>query len=204
MSNAAALEKLRKLFPWPKEKPQVPPRDHGWFNGRRDLPQFCNDKQTLIIEVGTWMGKSAKFWLNSAPNAHLICIDTWAGSEEHHKKPETAKLLPTLYETCQVNLWPWRDRCTMVRLDSAEGLHLCGKELGLRPDLVYIDAAHDAESVFTDLNLSLEGFPGAQITGDDWPWGGVQEGVKRSFQYNEIPITRLKHQGRTWWISKEA
>jgi hypothetical protein len=78
-----------------------------------------------------------------------------------------AKRLPTLYETCQRNLWPWRDRTVLVRQDSLVGL---GEAFaaGLRPDLIYLDSKHTLGRVMAELSMCLELFPESLIVGDDY------------------------------------
>lgn len=174
-----SLSTLKARYPWPDERPQVPPRDHGWFSGRPDVfEQFTGPHVDVFLELGSWMGKSARWFAQQCPNATVICVDHWEGSPEHLRKEKWKKHLPTLYETFLTNMWDLRDRVIPVRAKTLQGMEAVA-EAGVQPDVIYIDAAHDADSVYHDLKTALELFPDAQIIGDDWPIEGVREGVRK-------------------------
>lgn len=174
-----SLATLRERFPWPSERPNVPPSDHGWFSGRPEFfEQFTGTHVDVYLELGSWLGKSARWFARQCPNATIICIDHWHGSPEHHRKSKWKQHLPTLYETFVTNMWDLRDRVIPVRADTLQGMSVVA-ESGVQPHLVYIDAAHDAESVYRDLRTGLEFFPHTQVIGDDWPIEGVRCGVQK-------------------------
>lgn len=195
------IELLRNRHPWPAEKPDIEPLMHGWFNGADDLPQFLSDNTRIIIEVGSWLGQSARWFLRNAPNAHVICIDHWKGSEEHQDRDDTRELLPDLYERFLVNMWDYRDRVTPVKNNSASGMMLC-QVFGVVPDLVYIDASHDKLSVFYDLLTALRCFPNAQVTGDDYDRLSVADGVLNAVGAFHLPPESIRHSRKTWWIDR--
>lgn len=174
-----SLANLRERFAWPDEKPDVPPSDHGWFAGRPEVfRQFAGPDARVYLELGSWMGKSARWFARECPNATIICVDHWQGSPEHLRKPKWKQHLATLYETFLTNMWDLRDRVIPIRTDTLTGMTIVA-EAGVKPDLIYIDAGHDSESVYHDLRAALTLFPEAQIIGDDWPIEGVRDGVQR-------------------------
>jgi predicted O-methyltransferase YrrM len=130
----------------------------------------------LVVEVGSWLGRSTRFLADLIPQAHIVAIDHWQGSPEHLRDPELAAFLPRLYETFLAESWDYRERIIPVRAPSTDGLRLVA-DAGLKPDLVYLDADHSAESVRADLTAILDLFPGVRIVGDDWDWASVREGV---------------------------
>ncbi|NUQ66149.1 MAG: class I SAM-dependent methyltransferase [Pirellulales bacterium] len=178
-----ALIELRRRYPWPREVPDVPADDHGWFracNGRV-LSRFLGPGSRLVVELGSWLGKSTRFIAAQASKATVIAIDHWRGSPEH-QRPERTDVrdrLPRLYETFLRNCWPWRDRIVPMRTNTVAGMHeLAG--LGLAPELVYVDAGHDLAGVLADLRTAITLFPAAQLVGDDYAtFPGVQDGVGR-------------------------
>ncbi len=174
------LAELRRRYPWPDTIPDVAPDEHGWFQScnARLLKRVLGPQTKLLVELGSWLGKSARFMLRAAPGATIICIDHWRGSAEHHapRRQDVNDKLPRLYETFLRNMWPWRDRVVPLRGDTVAGLRELGR-LHLAPDLVYIDAGHDYENVRADLRTALELFPAARIAGDDWIYF---EGVRRA------------------------
>jgi hypothetical protein len=173
------ISQLAARYPWPDVPPSVPADDHGWFNGgsRRLLGARLNLETRCVVELGSWLGCSTRFLLDAAPHATVIAVDHWKGSEEHHQVPDWAGRLPTLYETFLVNCWRYRDRLIPVRESSLDGLQILA-ELGIKPDLVYVDAGHDTESVTADLHAIREYFPATRIVGDDWSWLSVRNAAE--------------------------
>ncbi|HUU46031.1 MAG TPA: class I SAM-dependent methyltransferase [Acidobacteriota bacterium] len=176
-----AIETLKLRYPWPAEKPDVPAEMSGWFAGpnRQALAELLSPATDVVLELGSWVGMSATHICQCAPNATVLCIDHWLGSAEHHRRPEWEARLPTLYETFLVNMWEFRDRLIPMKTTTLEGMREI-HALGIVPRIVYIDAAHDEESVFQDVSMAQESFPTADILGDDWPWDSVRKGVVRA------------------------
>lgn len=168
------LNDLKKTFPWPIAKPEVDPDDHGWMDLRHER-FFLNNipkDASVILELGCWLGKSTRFLAKSFKNSQIISVDHWRGSPEHDDidgKRAAKSKLGTLYETFLVNLWSHKDMVTPVRLDTANAIILLGY-YGIKPDVVYVDAGHDFESVLSDLLLIHEYFPDTLILGDDYMW----------------------------------
>jgi hypothetical protein len=131
------------------------------------LTQRLTPETQLVIECGTWLGTSATAILNAAPNATLLCIDTWAGSPEHHRKPGWSKYLPTLFATFLRNMWEYRERLIFIPADSLVGL---GEVFtaGVVPDLIYLDTAHECGRLTAELAVCREFWPGAAIVLDDY------------------------------------
>jgi hypothetical protein len=111
-----------------------------------------------------------------APNATVLCVDTWLGSIEHQEKFKES--LSVLYETFCVNLWDRRERIVPIRLNSTDGLQEIYQQ-HVRPDLIYVDWSHDADNVEKDVTTALELFPTSIICGDDYNWKTVKEGLSR-------------------------
>lgn len=180
-SNMTPIECLRAMYRWPAERPDLDEYWHGWL-----LPKtaaaLCETVTTdarCIVECGTWLGMSSRLILDLAPTANVICCDTWKGSPEMTPLPDLQALLPTLYQQCVRNLWPWRDRVTLVRGDSVISLHEIA-EVGVEPDVVYVDSEHSHRQVFAELETIHRYWPRAAIVGDDYHTGPVAAAV-RSF-----------------------
>ena len=82
---------------------------------------------------------------------------------------ETARVLPTLYDSFIANCWEQKDRILPLRMKTTDGL-LWAKICALTPDLIYIDAGHDFIDVLSDLTQAHAMFPQARIVGDDFDW----------------------------------
>lgn len=184
MSNVIGLDALKELYPWPMTRPKFPQElisEDGWGKGW-PLPETIigsnvNEETRLVVELGTWLGNSARFILRQAPNATVICVDHWKGSSEHLESISVAKMLPDLYENFLSICWESRDRLIPVRETTLEGMRIIS-ELGLVPDVVYIDASHDYQSVKADLEAANRLFPKATIIGDDYLGVVVSENDK--------------------------
>lgn len=194
----------RKRFPWPRRRPNVPRDPQGWFQKRHAtyLAPHTGLHVTEVVELGSWLGKSTRWWARNCPQATVYAVDTWRGSEEHRQQANWAAKLPRLYETFLANCWGYRKQIVPVRMDSREAI-ACLRSLGVTPQVVYIDAAHDEESVYRDVREAAEAWPRATLTGDDWPALPVQRGVQRAWRElrPDRPGWRLNNQkspGRCW------
>jgi hypothetical protein len=160
---------------WPDNVPAAKRHDHGWLCGdtKALLSEALNDRTSTVVEVGSWLGRSARFILKHAPSAHLYCIDTWQGSDEHKGHAEWSRMLSTLYETFLANMWDAKDRITPIRGRSQNGLRYLAEQ-GVEPDLVYVDGDHSEQAVYQDLSTAHRLFPSARLVGDDWSWRSVR------------------------------
>jgi hypothetical protein len=173
--------------------PTVPPSTDGWFypENQRGLQGLLTPGTLSILEVGSFHGLSARFMLDHAPNASIVCVDTWAG-----------EVLPEVFadlEIFRASCWEYRDRISFVKADSREALPLL-LDQGLRPDLVYIDGGHSYDVVEADLINALQ-FPGALVCGDDYApeWHEVVTAV------NNVAIARgrrLVATGRFFFLGR--
>lgn len=188
-----SLRAIQTAYPWPATMPTVPEDDSGWLAPAtlEALQSKLSSSTQLVVECGTWKGRSARRILAAAPNAHLLCIDTWAGSPEHFRVPEWTALLPTLYEGCQRNLWPWRDRVTLIKADSLVGLGLVYTAM-LKPDLIYLDSKHSYGRVSAELALCLELFPETPVVGDDYLQADVDRAVKVHVAETGRPLSSME------------
>jgi len=179
------LDELRRRYPWPGECPDVPTamkgdRPEGWCSGdNRTMFERLGKNAKIIVELGSWLGLSASYLLDLCPQATVICVDHWRGSAEHHRREDWKVRLATLYETFLRHHWANRDRIVPMRTGTLDGLQEL-RELGIQPDLIYVDASHDEESVYQDITACLHHFPEAEIIGDDWLHASVRRGVIRA------------------------
>ncbi len=194
------VERLREIFPWPEKRPHLEECWHGWFSQdhERLLSRYLSADTKLVVELGSWMGLSTRFLCVAAPNAAVVAIDHWAGSQEHFADPQLAALVPGSYDQFIANMWPLRDRVVPVRLTTKLGMQLV-KSLELEPDLVYVDAAHDTNSVLEDLYGATIYFPGAKIVGDDWNWPTVRLAVQ-TFAYENV--YDIENEGIAWALKR--
>jgi hypothetical protein len=157
----------------------------GWFAGKTfghdwtscHFPNWAGllarfrDVATQVVEIGSWEGRSALFFLNFLPLSHLVCIDTFEGSEEHRAHPEAfAHDLPDIERRFDANLAPFAHRFEKVKAPSAVALAELGID-GRRFHIAYIDGSHRSADVYGDgvLAWSMLHRGGVAIF-DDYEW----------------------------------
>jgi len=143
-------------------------------------------KPKTIIEVGSWRGVSAIWMMQHAPpDAVIYCVDTWLGSIEHmvgevDPPMPRARGYPTVYDEFRDNIL---HAGIGNRLYPIPNTSIIGAEFlrrsGVYGDLIYIDASHDADSVWADLCAYRALLtPGGVLCGDDYgAYPGVTQAV---------------------------
>jgi hypothetical protein len=198
------------ITPWPAQPPaHLDYSGHGWLldENKRVLSMFLNDTTKTIVEVGTWLGLSARFMLDRAPNATLFAVDHWNGLPLVEWKgfglPESEwkKLAPDPWAQFVKDSWGYRGRLRPVRADSWAGLDYLAT-LDLKPDLVYIDGGHGYERALGDIQRVRAVWPKAIIVGDDWTWPGVRQAVTEFFANPRDPfaVPSYRVDGNVWWV----
>lgn len=199
-------ERLRNLCPWPETKPDVPLSGHGWLtDGTKELLAPLLPHARLIVELGSWVGLSARWMLDHASDADLIAVDHWNGFASADvpsisEDAEAQRLMPILFETFVANCWEYRDRLFPLRGETYYGLHRIF-EAGCKPDLIYIDADHNRDAVSRDIATAWGLFPGAVIVGDDWTWVAVREAV---ILFGARVGARVETRGNAWRLHRET
>ena len=152
--SIAAAQALAVAAPgragFPAVCPQVTGFNHGWlFSANKAvLSELLGPDTRIIVELGSWLGKSVHFLAERAPNALIIAIDLWDNSyvsrelRAHYCQPGgSVPILNTvpLYETFLRNTWELRHRLLPLRMSTKDGIALVRTVLvryGLSPDLV--------------------------------------------------------------------
>lgn len=142
-----------------------------------------------VVEVGSWMGASTVHIASLLPSdGKVYAVDHWRGSEEHQKGKELwTPVLPYLYEQFLSNVVHkgLAHKIIPMRMDSLAA----SKVFNAYADLVYLDAAHDTDSVYADLKAWFPHVKGHGILcGDDWGWPTVRVAVNRFAQENNLRI----------------
>lgn len=157
--------------------------DHGWYENAEWIAKlFAYNSINTVIEVGSWLGKSTRHIGQLLPtNGKVYAVDTWLGSVEHQLvETNVLSKLPTLYEQFLSNVIHAQltHKVFPVRMPSLDAAKLLSSLIG-KIDLIYIDAAHDTESVLQDLEawypyvMNKKGI----LCGDDWGWESVRAAV---------------------------
>ncbi|MFM9108361.1 MAG: class I SAM-dependent methyltransferase [Chloroflexota bacterium] len=178
------------------------PPDLSTWGGQDPIFSILVDaiRPVRILEIGSRRGASAISMAAccracGVPCEEIICIDTWLGNETHMiqgnapnaERSPRAELLerkhgrPTIYESFLANVihFGFQDLITPLPVPSDLGLRILART-GFSADLIYMDAAHDYESVAADLAGAWPLLvPGGLLLAHDYTpyWHGVMRAI---------------------------
>jgi predicted O-methyltransferase YrrM len=127
-----------------------------------------------VIEIGSWEGRSALFFLNYLSRATLTCIDTFAGGQEHQEAAARdraeARFLRSVEGRFDRNTSAFKKRIEKIKAPSTAAL----ADLGIqnrRFDLAYVDGGHRAVEAYADGALTWPLMArGGLVLFDDYEW----------------------------------
>lgn len=128
-------------------------------------------KPVRILEIGSWEGRSALFFLKYLPRSTIVCIDTFQGTpEEGYVYKLLDKQLSGVEARFDRNLAPFGARVEKIKSRSAEALARL-TAAGRKFDVAYIDGGHRYDDVMAD-SVAVWGLiaPGAIVIWDDYEW----------------------------------
>lgn len=199
------LQALRQEFPWPVARPTVekPTQHLGWLNAsaRQMLAKELSGATKVVVELGAWLGMSTRYLADRAPNATILTVDHWKGSLEHHEHAGWQTALPQLYDKFITSCWDYRERVIPLKMDVLDGLRLLASR-GVSPELIYVDAEHEAEAVGRQLRLCAELFPNAVLAGDDFDFAGVKDAVESFSQEARYQLETTGGKWPVWRLSR--
>lgn len=124
--------------------------EEEWFNYPDLYLEMVNKfpSGSKFVEIGCWKGQSSYFMcdniVKSGKEIEFFCVDTWEGSKEYIGKYD----LNNLYNIFLNNMKLFESYYFPLKLDSISASKRF-KDSSL--DFVFIDAAHDYESVKADI-----------------------------------------------------
>ena len=148
-------------YPYDRNAPDTPPFNPQTWGGTDPIFGDLIDeiKPARIVEVGTWKGGSAITMSRHAPEAEIICVDTFLGAPWHWENPQRRSGLglfngfPTLFLAFQraVLANGRQDYITPMPMTSRQAASMF-REWGESADMVYIDAGHEQWAVSSDIH----------------------------------------------------
>lgn len=127
-----------------------------------------------VIEIGSWEGRSALFFMNFLPRSQLVCIDTFAGGDEHLTRPDGAQRLLEIERRFHANVAGFAGRIEKIKMLSNVALPRLAIE-GRQFDIAYIDGSHRAADVYSDAALAWPMLVrGGILIFDDYQWTRVE------------------------------
>jgi predicted O-methyltransferase YrrM len=111
---------------------------------RTSIPRVLGELEFKVgAEVGVAQGNHAKILCDNIPNLKLYCVDVW---ERYHGYYEYTNRIRKYYREAQERLAPYD--CVFIKKFSMDAVKDFDRQ---SLDFVYIDAAHDFQSVSDDL-----------------------------------------------------
>lgn len=181
----------------------LPFDDHGWYsNGYQIEMLMKNNPIKTVIEVGSWLGKSTRHIASLLPQDGVVyAVDTWLGSIETDSYVDK---MPTLWVQFLSNVVHVHmiDKIIPVKQDSVLAASYLN-QLGVKPDLIYIDAAHDEVSVYNDMKAYWPFVANHQgiLCGDDWSWQSVRKAVTRFATEHKLSVYAM---GNFWIVAEDG
>jgi hypothetical protein len=177
----------------------------GFYTHPQPLVRLFKSMQPkVVIEVGCWFGQSTRHMASLLPEGGVIyAVDHWRGSTEHQPgHPYWTPKLPYLYEQFLSNVIHegLTHKIIPVRMESLEASKFLSH---LTPDLIYIDASHDYEAVYADIEAWFPLVKGHGIlSGDDYANGEglpVKRAVDQFAMENHLHV----HTNGVFWYYTE-
>ncbi|MET0444424.1 MAG: class I SAM-dependent methyltransferase [Pseudorhodoplanes sp.] len=173
-----------------KPQPRVPKLDFApWYEGKTfktdwtswHFPNWVKwlapyqKRELNVLEIGSWEGRSALFFLNYLPRCKLTCIDTFEGGQEHKAADDAESELPKIERHFDANTAAFTSRIEKIKAPSSEALAGLGVA-NRRFDIAYIDGGHRAFEVYSDGMLTWPLMrKGALVIFDDYEWEMMPE-----------------------------
>lgn len=127
------------------------------------VPRVCENP--VVLEIGSFEGNSACFWIEEMKPKHITCVDTFDGSVEHTK--EEVKNLFDIFNT-NTEEYQKNGIMTVYRGRSHDVMPTLEKDSF---DFIYIDGSHIGSDVMEDAILAHKLIKeGGYILFDDYFW----------------------------------
>lgn len=176
-------------------QPQFGENWFGYEELYKEFVQSANPKErTIIVEVGSWKGKSIAYLaveaLNSGKNIQIFAVDTWLGTpgiSDHYNDAHVQQ--GNLFDLFQNNIKDLKN-VIPLRMTSEQASKVFANQ---SVHAVFIDADHSYESVKKDIELWYPKVtPGGIISGHDCAYPPEQNSVSRAvhemFSSNQVKM----------------
>jgi len=174
-----------------------------------------------VLEMGSFEGGSALVWAEilkeRSPGSVLVCMDPWSGDVNMWEwKQKWLSLLswgmPGLYSQFMSNIIEkgHDDVVIPMQVTSVVGMKffirmIQNGEWKIRPEVVYLDSAHEYEETLTELRIVFDLLPpGGIVAGDDYnkdngssPWPGLVKAIREFATRDDVerPDPKLEISG---------
>lgn len=153
--------------------------DNNWFTS--NIPTWLaafqktgldKNSKLKILEIGCWQGLSALFILRCFPNAHLTCVDTWKGADEHLQLGTFENdILNSIEHKFDLNVSQFKQRITKFKGTSYSFFEDTSDQGVEVFDFIYVDGSHHPDDVLIDAIKSFDLLKiGGILIFDDYFW----------------------------------
>jgi len=171
-------EKKQFLF-----KTQVLRLSNDWFTA--NIPYWLSiideyqlrNKELKVLEIGSWEGLSSHFILSSLTKAHLTCVDTWEGADEHKDGTSATKdVLSQIEKNFDENLTPYKGR--LLKHKGTSFSFFQANPTRCFFDFIYVDGSHHCDDVMIDAVKCFEVLKvGGIMIFDDYFWQHYKKSI---------------------------
>jgi predicted O-methyltransferase YrrM len=124
------------------------------------------DRALDCLQLGAFTGDASVWIMENLPNALLVDVDTWAGSEEHHDFD-----FEEVWRTYSERTRGYRRAGRLSEREMTTDAFLRTRRGVDRFDFIYVDADHRAPAVLADAVLAWPLLrPGGLMAFDDYVW----------------------------------
>ena len=186
---------------------------------RHAIKVFDMITPTLMIEIGSWRGKSSiAFAKRMKPGSHLLCIDTWLGDSTCWTTAITDRAkggaalqhaygYPTLYYTFLSNVFAQDVQNIIVPFPTTSmQAHATLEYYGCVADAIYVDGSQCKGDVYRDMSAYWSLLrPGGVMFGPNYSSAMLE--VDRFVEENAASISqdaKMDLQGDVWFIRKAS
>lgn len=140
----------------------------NYVHWARSLDKF-RDRDAAILEIGSWEGRSAIFFLELLKKCRITCIDTFAGGLDYSGLDDA--IVSGIEARFDSNLAPYGDRVRKMKSRSVPALDQLAQE-NATFDFIYVDGSHTRDDVLVDSILAWRLLaPDGICMWDDYTWG---------------------------------
>ena len=152
---------------------------------------FCNNLYYLstnlkslknirnILEIGSYEGRSALFFLKYFLNSKITCVDTWSGSDEHNTKD-----FKFIERNFDLNTSYYQNNNQLIKHKKNSNLFFQTNKNHY--DLIFIDGDHSSDQVLLDINNGWNILNnGGCLILDDYLWWYYKDLKKKSINTNK-------------------
>lgn len=150
----------------------------------------------IVVEIGSYLGSSTRYIAKRlSADGIIYAVDHWLGNTEWHNQPNFAQAQSLFYLKFLSNIIHEElcHKIIPIKMPSIEAAYYFKD----KADLIFIDGAHDYESVYKDL---CAWYPhvaeGGVLCGDDFNWGAsrpVKNAVERFARERNLTIKLIEN-----------